>query len=207
MLSYILPRLTQNTNKCVIGLYAGVTCCIHKLIGNTLCHPDTFIGRSGFTDHSFGPTAARVVRVSAWLKAVQRALYHIACNLRKYTANALHTIHFRMGRAQAYLKWPHTGHLHSPFKYGWASEQGSVSPRTRRWMDAPRGIAEKLLWGEIWQMDEVFFEEKPDLFGQLAWTCCMIGGQMSRLNPPPPSDSPEDEAPPTHPLQGSLLDS
>lgn len=52
-------------------------------------------------------------------------------------------------------------------------------------MDAPRGIVEKLLWGEIWQMDEVFFEEKPDLFGQLAWTCCMIGGQMSRLTPRP----------------------
>lgn len=84
VLSYILRRLTQNTNKCVIGLYAGVTCCIHKLIGNTLCHPDTFISSSGFTDHSLGPTAARVVRVCAWLKAVRRALSHIACNLRKY---------------------------------------------------------------------------------------------------------------------------
>lgn len=115
VLSYILRRLTQNTNKCVIGLYAGVTCCIHKLIGNTLCHPDTFISRSGFTDRSSGPTAARVIRVSAWLKAVPRALYHIACNLRKYTTNAWHKIHFRMGRVRAYPKWPPTGHLHSPF--------------------------------------------------------------------------------------------
>lgn len=39
-----------------------------------------------------------------------------------------------------------------------------------------------------------FSRKKADLFGQLAWTCCMIGGQMSRLtshrHPPTPLQNP-----------------
>lgn len=54
VLSYILPEVTCSTNKCVIGLYAGVTCCIHKLIA-TLCHPYAFISRSSFTLGGISP--------------------------------------------------------------------------------------------------------------------------------------------------------
>lgn len=149
MLSYILPWVTCSTNKCVIGLYAGVSCCIHKLIATlrVVFTPSSAdqVSHLAASARDSGTCRPCVCSIKPHLPhPTPPPLGQIAsycCNLRKYSTKALRKIHFRMGRGQAHRVWPPTGHRHSPLNMDGRQAGGSVSHCTRLSRDAPRGIA------------------------------------------------------------------
>ena len=148
VLTYSLSWDALNTNKCVIGLYVGVTCCIHKLIGILiviLTHSSTY-----WISHI--PAFVRQWHVPSEClldySPLVLCIISYCCNLRKYPTNVLSKVLWVQKSPSVLERATHRSPA-SPFKYGWASLQGSVSPRTRLWMEVPRAIMEKCIWGEV----------------------------------------------------------
>ena len=100
--------------RCVIGLYAGVTCCIHKLIGTLI----VILTCSSTARISLPLCGAGTCHLSDHSLIGHYISY--CCNVRKYPASAS----CGLLRLQEGPKTPKRATHRSPmlpFKYGWAS--------------------------------------------------------------------------------------